>query len=212
MKIGPFKVIRSSKLDELQAAAATGEVDAQEAADLAEQRDEILRDRNALAAERDRLLNSLLAERTRTAELSVSLSHTQADLAASRRVEGWLHEAVEYYAQLAVAPMEVIVRDGVAYGVGRSREAALRAVEAVDPDATDWRVVTEGTPPGRWRVSAHRLPDPPRAPHADEIVAYWAAADDEAPISTLLLYQEVKRRLGLATDEAAKTEPTEVPA
>ncbi|GGP85832.1 hypothetical protein [Streptomyces melanogenes] len=62
MNFSPFKLIRTAELAELRMAAAAGELDAQEAVALEEERDELL-------AERDDLLVECRGLRDRQAEL-----------------------------------------------------------------------------------------------------------------------------------------------
>ncbi|MEU7222283.1 hypothetical protein [Streptomyces chrestomyceticus] len=123
-----------------------------------------------------RLEGHLRAERQRAEELADDLTTTRAELAQLRQVEVWLQNTVMFYMDLVEKPVEVLVRDGVAFGVQRTRSDAQKAAQAADPTIAGWsKTPVDQAPREGWFLSTHRLPEVPdeASPHYKELRAYY---------------------------------------
>ncbi|MFE3603529.1 hypothetical protein [Streptomyces sp. NPDC059142] len=143
-----FTLVRRSELDDLRAAAAAGEVDAQEAARLGVQ----------------------------VEELEQELKRVKGLLARESGMSRLLLDAVDGLWRASEAPVEIVVRDGAVHSVHRSRVDAERAVREAAPSAVavpSGESTGCGRTVGCWVVDSHRLPELERPAHAAEIAEHF---------------------------------------
>lgn len=161
------------------------------------ERDQLLVDfdaRAVLVQERaGHLENDLAAAIERGDELARDLTSAQTTISELLRVQGYLCQAVEHFADAADGPVRVLLRDGLVHSAHRAPEDATRMVQQADPSATGW---SPGTPDRDhttgWVLITLDLPQVGPPPHAAEIQAYFtstalpdarpqAGADPDAP-------------------------------
>ncbi|MGA5564307.1 hypothetical protein ACPCUV_24520 [Streptomyces platensis] len=165
----PWRAVRHAELDALRAAAATGEVDNQEAAKLAEELDAIREDRNQLLAQRAELQNRVqdLEKDLATAHAEYERLQDEADNSANTadRLRSQLRtrdgKMTRLQAELADArhgecEVYVLQSKGAPINAARSKQGAIKAAEIFGVPPEDWEP-SDGTRTDGWAITPVQL-------------------------------------------------------
>jgi hypothetical protein len=132
----------------------------------------------ARAEEHVRLLEDRLNEaRIENHRLALALELAHADLRMQQTLEGNLWGRVQHLAEIAEAPVHVLLRDGIVRSVHRSTGEAIDAAYRVDPTCSKdgWRDVRPDADLGTgWKITPVRprtLTDAERGPDREEVLA-----------------------------------------
>ncbi|WJY43230.1 hypothetical protein QT196_38885 (plasmid) [Streptomyces sp. P9-2B-2] len=161
--------MRRTELEALRAAAATGEVDNQEAAKLAEELDAIREDRNQLLGQRAELQNRVqdLEKDLATAQTEYEHLQDEADNSANSadRLRSQLRTRDEgmtrLQAELADArhgecEVYVLQSKGAPINAARSKQGAIKAAEIFGVPPEDWKP-SDGTRTDGWTITQIQL-------------------------------------------------------
>ncbi|MFG2895067.1 hypothetical protein [Streptomyces sp. NPDC048248] len=169
MKLWPWKMLRRASLDELLAAAATGEVDNAEAAELAAELEVIREDRDQLLKQRAELQITVqdLRQALRNAQDEFERLQEEADTSAdkadglSHRLELWDETITRLQAELADArhgesEVYVLQSRSAPISAARSRQGAINAAGIFGVPAEGWEP-SDGPRTDGWEITRIHL-------------------------------------------------------